>query len=69
MIKNFDQRVNDLTFHAESFAGLGFHHGFNDLHVDGDIDARTIQFIEVVHGFGVSIGGDNDFDVFGEVFG
>lgn len=69
MVKNLDQTVNNWSLNAQLLCELGLHHCPDDLHVDWDVDSGAVELIEVVHGLWLSIGSDNDFDIFGEILG
>lgn len=47
---------------------MGFDHSFNDLHINRDGYFGTVESVKIIHRLRVSIGSDDDFNIFREVF-
>lgn len=51
MLKDFNESFNDWTLNTEFFGNLSLDHSLDDLHINWNVDSRTIKLVEVVHGF------------------
>ena len=47
---------------------MGLDHSFNDLHINRDGYFGAVEPVKIIHRLRVSIGSDDDFNIFREVF-